>query len=450
MSLRKKKIPTKKSLAVKKPLVTGGAVIDYKESWRIFKIISEFVEGYQFLSHLKNEVTIFGSARLSPNSKYYQTAVELGRLLGKNKFTVITGGGPGIMEAANRGAYEVGGASVGLNIQLPFEQRINPYVKQATAFMYFFTRKTMLTSPANAFVFFPGGFGTLDEFFEVTDMIEQGYLEDLPIILVGSEFWNPLVKFMREQAGKLAHSVDESVVDSWHVVDTAEEAYEFIKNTTDRPNIYSPESGESQEVEWRIFRIMAELVEGFEFLSGIDVKDAITILGTKSIMQGSPFYDDAYRCSEELAKIGHPIITGGGPGIMEAANKGAVDVGGESIGITMKIRGVDRCNNYLTKSASFTFPFIRKLIITAPSKGFIFFPGGFGTLHHLFEMLTLVETEKIPGLPLCLYGEEYWQPLVDYIHMLYEDFHTISESDRELVKLLNTPADVFACTKLTK
>jgi uncharacterized protein (TIGR00730 family) len=123
------------------------------------------VEGYQFLSGLKKEVTILGSARLPANNKYYKIAQELGNLLGKNGFTTITGGGPGIMEAANRGAFEAGGESVGLNIQLPFEQRINPYVKKSIAFYYFFSRKVMLTSPANAFVFFPGGFGTLDEFF---------------------------------------------------------------------------------------------------------------------------------------------------------------------------------------------------------------------------------------------------------------------------------------------
>src|SRR3989338_2150312 len=160
---------------------TAGAVVNYRDSWRIFRIITEMVEGYQFLSDLKNEVVILGSARIPPNDKYYKIAVELGRLLGKHGFATITGGGPGIMEAANKGAFEVGGESVGLNIQLPFEQRINPYVKKATAFYYFFTRKVMLTSPGNAFVFFPGGFGTLDEFFEVVDYMELGFMEKTPI-----------------------------------------------------------------------------------------------------------------------------------------------------------------------------------------------------------------------------------------------------------------------------
>jgi len=161
---------------------------DYRESWRIFRIMSEFVEGYQFLSQMKNEVTLLGSARLKSDSKYYKVAEELGGLLGKHGFTTITGGGPGIMEAANKGAYEAGGNSVGLNIQLPFEQRINPYVKHSTAFYYFFTRKVMLISPSNAFVYFPGGFGTMDEFFEVVDLMELGKMQRSPVVLVGKEY----------------------------------------------------------------------------------------------------------------------------------------------------------------------------------------------------------------------------------------------------------------------
>src|SRR3989338_6182356 len=165
----KKVLKDESTLSLPPQFATAGAVVNYRDSWRIFRIITEIVEGYQFLSELKNEVIILGSARLPHNNKYNKIAVELGRLLGKNGFTTITGGGPGIMEAANRGAFEVGGESVGLNIQLPMEQRINPYVQHAVAFYYFFTRKVMLTAPANAFVYFPGGFGTFDEFFEVVD-----------------------------------------------------------------------------------------------------------------------------------------------------------------------------------------------------------------------------------------------------------------------------------------
>src|SRR3990167_3957342 len=175
---------------------------EYREAWRIFRIMAEFVEGYQFLRQFEKEVTILGSARLAQGSKYYNIAYELGKLLGANGYATITGGGPSIMEAANKGATESGGESVGLNIQLPFEQRINPYVKKSTAFYYFFTRKVMLTSPANAFAFFPGGFGTLDEFFEVTDLMELHMLAKAPIVMVGRKFWQPMIDFLSQQGDR--------------------------------------------------------------------------------------------------------------------------------------------------------------------------------------------------------------------------------------------------------
>lgn len=428
-----------------KKLVTAGAMVDYRESWRIFKIMSEFVEGFQFLGELKNEVTILGSARLAPNNKYYKIAQDLGHILGKNGLTTITGGGPGIMEAANRGAYDAGGESVGLNIQLPFEQRINPYVKKSAAFYYFFTRKVMLTSPANASVFFPGGFGTLDEFFEVVDLMEQGYMPESPVILVGSEFWKPILNFLKSRSGELAGAISGSEIDKWHLVDSAEEAFKHIKGAQDRPNYYSPQVKDDGEAEWRIFRIMAELVDGFEFLT--QLKNSVTILGTKSIMPGSRYYEAAYELGREFAKLGYAVVTGGGPGIMEAANKGAFETGGESVGINMRVKGSERRNKYLTRNIGFTFPFVRKLIITAPSRGFAFFPGGFGTLHQLFELLTLVETGKIEHMPICLYNKEFWQPLVDFINMMYADFKTISIGDRELCHIVDSVSDVINCAK---
>lgn len=426
-------------------IATTGAAVDYRESWRIFKIMSEFVEGFEFLGKLKNEVTILGSARIKPNTKYYKVAVELGRLLAKNNFTTITGGGPGIMEAANRGAFEAGGESVGLNIQLPFEQRINPYVKESAAFYYFFTRKVMLTSPANAFVFFPGGFGTLDEFFEVVDLMEQGNMPESPVVLVGSDFWNPILKFLREKSGQTANAIVEADLKNWHVVDTAEDAFKLIKDTTDRPNDFDLDSPDKRDVEWRIFRIMAELVEGFEFLN--KVKNDVTVLGTKSIMPGTKYYEDARKLGRELALNGYMTITGGGPGIMEAVSRGAYESGGESVGINMRVRGVERRNNYLTRTIGFTFPFVRKLIITAPSHGFAFFPGGYGTLHQLFELLTLVETKKVEPMPLCLYGREFWQPLLDFINTMYTDFKTISQGDRDLCRVTDDINEVINFVK---
>ncbi len=426
-------------------LETTGAVVNYRDSWRIFRIITEIVEGYQFLSELKREVVIMGSARISPNEKYYKIAVELGHLLGKNGFTTITGGGPGIMEAANRGAFEAGGESAGLNIQLPFEQRINPYVKKATAFYYFFTRKVMLTSPGNAFVFFPGGFGTLDEFFEVVDYMELGFMDKAPIVLVGKEYWNPVIDFLKNKSISAVHSLSPQDIANWHVVDTAQEAYDFVKDSPDRPNVCNgdPNNPLCQDgtTEWRVFRIMSELVEGFEFLT--QVKNDVTVLGTKSLLPGSPYYQAAYELGKILGRNQHTVITGGGPGVMEAANKGSFEAGGESVGINMRFGNRERSNNYLTKSIDFFFPFVRKLIITAPSNAFVFFPGGFGTLHQLFELLTLQETKKMDPLPIILYGREFWQPLVEFIHTLHKDFKTIDQSDETLIRFIDSPEEIL-------
>ncbi|MEK7532628.1 MAG: TIGR00730 family Rossman fold protein, partial [Patescibacteria group bacterium] len=149
----------------------NGNTGEYRDTWRVFRIMSEFVEGYQFLGEFHHEVTVFGSARLKPSNTYCKKARSLGKMLAEGGYTTITGGGGGIMEAANRGADEGGGESVGINILLPHEQRINAYVKKSIALHYFFTRKVMFATPAQAFVFFPGGYGTLDEFWEIIDLM---------------------------------------------------------------------------------------------------------------------------------------------------------------------------------------------------------------------------------------------------------------------------------------
>lgn len=428
---------------------TAGEVVNYRDSWRVFRIIAEFVDGYNFLKDLNREVVILGSARLPTNNKYYKIADKLGQLLGKGGFTTITGGGPGIMEAANKGAYEVGGESVGLNIQLPFEQRINPYVKKSIAFNFFFTRKVMLTSPANAFVFFPGGFGTMDEFFEVVDFMELGYMPVSPIVLMGKDFWTPLVDFLRQHSSSEVKSVSKDIIDSWHIVDSAEEAYEFIKDAKDRPNVCTSNEDLfcTEGADWRIFRIMSEIVDGFEFLGKIE--NSVTVLGTKSILPGSSYYEAAYKMGKFLATNNFTTVTGGGPGIMEAANKGAFENGGESVGIDMRVDRKERVNSYVTDSAGFFFPFVRKLIITAPAEAFVFFPGGFGTLHQLFEMLTLQETKKIDPIPTVLFGSKFWQPLLDYIHNVLErDFKTINAVDEDFIRLIDSPEDLGKYLKI--
>ncbi len=411
---------------------------DYREPWRIFRIMAELVEGYQFLTQFKKEITIFGSARLSETSPYYAIARKLGELLGRAGFTVITGGGPGIMEAANRGTMEGGGISVGLNVHLPFEQVINPYVKKSTSFYYFFTRKVMLTSPANGFVFFPGGFGTLDEFFEVTDLMELGMMPKMPIVLVGSFFWKPLIAFLCSRSTEVG-SIEETLVKRWHVVDTAEEAFEFLRDIEDKesPCELSPNSFHCQgNIDWKIFRVMAELVEGFDFLTGI--KNGVTILGTKGVKKEHPYYHAAYTVGGMLAERGFAVITGGKLGIAEAANKGAFEHGGPSLGVAMRTSGKPDINAYLTKSIFFTFPFTRKLIVTSPTKAFIVFSGGFGTLHQLFEVLTLMQTGKMPRIPILLYDHAFWSPLHAYIKkVLVDEFETIAPEDDELYQIVD-------------
>ncbi len=166
------------------------------DPWRMWRIVSEFVQGFDTLAGLPPAVTIFGSARTQPSDPFYEQARALGAELVKAGFAVITGGGPGIMEAANRGAWDAKGISVGLNIELPFEQGTNPYVSVAISFRYFFARKTMFAKYAEAFVVFPGGFGTLDELFEALTLIQTGKLKHFPVILFGSEYWKGLIDWI--------------------------------------------------------------------------------------------------------------------------------------------------------------------------------------------------------------------------------------------------------------
>lgn len=417
---------------------------DYREPWRIFRIMAEFVEGYEFLSELKNEITFLGSARIKESNEYYQIARSLAGMLAKKDFTIITGGGPGIMEAANRGAFEAKGESIGLNIQLPFEQIINPYVTKSTSFFYFFTRKVMLTSPGCAFVYFPGGFGTMDEFFEVVDLMELGFMSRSPIVLVGKKFWNPLIDFVVNRSCIIG-AVPGEHVQAWKVVDTAEEAYEHLKDVEDVQEVcqLDPSSFKSEgSIDWKIFRIMAELVEGFEFVTGL--KNAVTVLGTKGTNSDNEYYQSAYRLGELLAKEKFSVITGGQKGTAEAVNRGAFEHGGVSIGVGMQVGDKPRLNAYLTKSINFKFPFTRKLIVTTPTRAFVFYPGGFGTLHQLFEVLTLIQTKKMTKVPVILINHEFWQPMHSYIkQMMVHEFETIGNDDDEIYQIVDSEEQVM-------
>lgn len=204
-------------------------VIKSGDSWRMFKILSEFVEGFDSLKDIEPAVSVFGSARVKEDNYYYKTAFQVGKMLAENGITVLTGGGPGVMEAANRGGTESGGNSVGLNIELPFEQRPNPYAKKVLTFNYFFVRKVMLVKYASAFVIFPGGFGTMDELFEAITLMQTRKILPFPLILVDKNYWKDLIDWIKNTMLKnsFIHAGDLNII---KMIDEPTEILDCIKN----------------------------------------------------------------------------------------------------------------------------------------------------------------------------------------------------------------------------
>lgn len=221
------------------PYLPNRDVIDFttQDPWRLFRIMAEFVESFEQMHKIGAAVTVFGSARTPVDHPDYEKARQVGRLLAQHKYATITGGGPGIMEAANRGAFEAGGTSVGLNIELPHEQIPNPFQNRQLHFHYFFIRKVCFVKYASGFVMFPGGFGTLDELFEAITLIQTGRIPQFPVALVGRAYWSGLVQWMddRLRQGQLIGDTDLKL---FRVVDEPEEAVEFIVNT-DRARLAS-------------------------------------------------------------------------------------------------------------------------------------------------------------------------------------------------------------------
>ena len=199
-----------------------------RESWRLFRIIGEFVEGFDVLPGVVPAVTVFGSARCHPDSELYRRAYEIGRKLGEAGFSVITGGGPGVMEAANKGALEAGAHSVGLNVEIPVQEKPNGYTTLAITFRYFFVRKVMLVKYATAFVLLPGGYGTLDEMFETLTLIQTGRIDKFPVILFGSEYWGGLVDWMREHVRATGYCGPEDL-DIFHLTDDPDEVVRLVR-----------------------------------------------------------------------------------------------------------------------------------------------------------------------------------------------------------------------------
>ncbi|MGJ3507476.1 TIGR00730 family Rossman fold protein [Enemella sp. A6] len=198
-----------------------------EDPWRVLRIQSEFVEGFGTLAELGPALSVFGSARTKPDSPLYQAGVEMGRKIVEAGYAVITGGGPGVMEAANRGAAEAGGVSVGLGIELPMEQGLNPWVNLGINFRYFFARKTMFTKYSLGFVAMPGGFGTLDELFETLTLTQTHKIAHLPVVLYDSAYWTPLIDWLRDTLAEHEYIKPEDL-DLVPVVDTTDEAVEAL------------------------------------------------------------------------------------------------------------------------------------------------------------------------------------------------------------------------------
>jgi hypothetical protein len=215
------------------------------DSWRIFRIMAEFVEAFEVMAPVGPAVSVFGSARTRPDDPFYKEAEETGRLLAKEGLAVITGGGPGIMEAANKGAFEAGGRSIGLNITLPQEQEANRYQTISLDFHYFYARKVMFVKYASAFICFPGGYGTLDEFFEVLTLVQTLKVEPYPIVLYGSAYWTGLADWIKAQL--IPKFIDREDIDIFRIVDTPQDAVKLVRQGIRKP-WWRPEGAEARRV----------------------------------------------------------------------------------------------------------------------------------------------------------------------------------------------------------
>ncbi len=206
---------------------------DYKtsDSWRVFRIMGEFVGGFDDLAAITRGVSIFGSARTHPDDIVYEAARKTAQLLAEAKFEIITGGGPGIMEAANKGAFEAGKVSVGCNIELPFEQQPNPYLTKSLTFKYFMVRKTMFIKYSNAYIIFPGGFGTMDELFEALTLIQTRKIRNFPVVLFGSQYWQGMLQWITSTMlnEKYINPEDLGLI---HLTDSPQDAVDFIIKTS--------------------------------------------------------------------------------------------------------------------------------------------------------------------------------------------------------------------------
>ena len=224
-----------------------------EDPWRVFRIMAEFVDGFEMMARVPPGISVFGSARAEPDHPYYHKAREAGRLIAQAGFSVITGGGPGLMEAANRGAQEAGGESVGLNIVLPFEQVANPYLTKVINFRYFFVRKVMFSKYASGLIFMPGGFGTLDEFFDTITLIQTEKIHRLPVALIGSDFWQGQLEWLRATVRDGFGHIGPEDLDLVHMTDDPAEAVRHIvANLSERDRQTWPDTSKWETPEGKV------------------------------------------------------------------------------------------------------------------------------------------------------------------------------------------------------
>src|SRR5215831_4867427 len=210
--------------------MTSGNSFMREDPWRIFRIMSEFVDSFQTMSQVGPAVTIFGSARAKSSDKYYRAAMNIAKGLAKHNLTVVTGGGPGIMEAANKGATHAGGKSVGLNIELPREQAGNRYANVPIHFHYFFARKVCFVKYSLGFIFMPGGYGTLDEFFEVVTLVQTERIPEFPLVLFGRDHWAGLVQWMKKELIQKSQFIGDNDLELFKITDDVDEVVEIIRD----------------------------------------------------------------------------------------------------------------------------------------------------------------------------------------------------------------------------
>ena len=214
-----------------------------QDPWRVFRIMSEFVDGFELMAQVPPGVSVFGSARAAPGHPYYAKAVQVGRLVAEAGFSVVTGGGPGIMEGANKGAKEAGGESIGLNIVLPFEQIANPYLTRVINFRYFFVRKVMFSKYAVGFIFFPGGYGTMDEFYDTMTLIQTSKIHRLPVVLFGADFWRGQLEWIRRTMLERFEHISPEDLDLVYLTDDPADAVRHIcENLAPRDREPTPEA----------------------------------------------------------------------------------------------------------------------------------------------------------------------------------------------------------------